>query len=85
MSNHPCLQTLNHVDSDMLHLCLVSIISNLKFKVCDDFCCKDDRPVYPYRITGTEVLLNPFDDIVPRAAISNEVDSSRKSSKKGVK
>ena len=26
----------------------------------------DDRPLYPPRITSVEVILNPFDDIVPR-------------------
>ncbi len=29
---------------------------------CDD----NDRPLYPPRIITTEVLLHPFDDIVPR-------------------
>eukprot|EP01029_Cantina_marsupialis_P015115 TRINITY_DN330_c3_g1_i1.p1 TRINITY_DN330_c3_g1~~TRINITY_DN330_c3_g1_i1.p1 ORF type:complete len:569 (+),score=231.05 TRINITY_DN330_c3_g1_i1:161-1867(+) len=27
---------------------------------------QDDRPVYPPKITGTKILINPFDDIVPR-------------------
>lgn len=47
----------------------------------------NERPVYPYKINKTEVLLNPFDDIVPRKSTKNEKDSDKKRSKKekGVK
>ena len=30
----------------------------------------DDRPLYPPRITSAEVILNPFDDIVPRRRVT---------------
>jgi len=47
---------------------------------------KDDRPIYPHKITGAEVLLNPFDDIVPRETITNEVAAeATKKTKKGVR
>lgn len=42
----------------------------------------NERPLYPYRILKTEVLLNPFDDIVPRQVIGREKDGSEKSKKK---
>lgn len=41
-----------------------------------------ERPLYPYKIIKTEVLLNPFDDIVPRQLIGREKDGSEKSKKK---
>lgn len=47
-----------------------------------------DRPLYPYKITKTEVLLNPFDDIVPRKSgrSNDDADKSKKKKKeKGVK
>ncbi|KAF2353662.1 Cyclophilin-like domain [Trinorchestia longiramus] len=47
---------------------------------------KNDRPTYPHSITKTEVLVNPFPDIVPRKTISNEIPrEDRKKKKKGVK
>ncbi|KAA0189823.1 hypothetical protein HAZT_HAZT003277 [Hyalella azteca] len=47
---------------------------------------KNDRPVYPHSIIKTEVLLNPFPDIVPRETIANEIPKEeRKKKKKGVK
>lgn len=48
---------------------------------------KDDRPVYPQKISKTEVLVNPFTDIVPREAIANEIpkEDRKKKKKKGVK
>lgn len=47
----------------------------------------NERPVYPYKINKTEVLLNPFDDIVPRKTTKSDKDSEKKRSKKekGVK
>lgn len=47
----------------------------------------NERPVFPYKINKTEVLLNPFDDIVPRKTTKSEKDSEKKRSKKekGVK
>lgn len=44
-----------------------------------------DRPLYPTKVTGTEVLLNPFEDMVKRvlvAARSKEEDSSKTGKKK---
>lgn len=43
---------------------------------------KDDRPEYPHKIIKTEVLNNPFPDIVPRVKIENEVEDDRKHKKK---
>lgn len=40
----------------------------------------NDRPLYPPRILTTDVLLNPFDDIIPRdlkAALIKTEDSGR--------
>ena len=44
-----------------------------------------DRPKYPHRITGTKVLVNPFDDIVPRVAIVSELDKGVKKKKSKAK
>ncbi|XP_031618190.1 spliceosome-associated protein CWC27 homolog [Contarinia nasturtii] len=47
----------------------------------------NERPVYPYKIIKTEILLNPFDDIVPRKSTRTEKDGEKRKSKKekGVK
>ncbi|XP_007420183.1 peptidyl-prolyl cis-trans isomerase CWC27 homolog isoform X1 [Python bivittatus] len=49
----------------------------------------DERPTNPYKITSTEVLFNPFDDIIPRASkkLKNEklVEEVDKAKSKGTK
>lgn len=46
---------------------------------------EDERPVYPHKILKTEVLNNPFPDIIPRV-INVEVKEKKKKEKKaGVK
>lgn len=47
----------------------------------------NERPIYPYKIIKTEILLNPFDDIVPRKTAKSERDREKKKSRKekGVK
>lgn len=47
----------------------------------------NERPLFPYKIIKTEVLLNPFDDIVPRQIIGKDKKSksSKKTKEKGVK
>lgn len=47
----------------------------------------NDRPLYPHKILKTQVLLNPFDDIVPRQIVGKEKKdkSSKKVKEKGVK
>jgi len=44
-----------------------------------------DRPKYPHRITGAKVQVNPFDDIVPRAVISQEMEKGKKKKKSKAK
>lgn len=47
---------------------------------------QDDRPEYPHKVIKTEVLNNPFPDILPRLAIDNEIPKEeRKKKKKGTK
>ena len=43
----------------------------------------NDRPLHPPRIIRAEVLLNPFDDIVPRPKKQPEPEKKKKD--KGVK
>lgn len=47
----------------------------------------NEKPLYPQRIIKTEILLSPFDDIVPRKLATNEkVEKKEKKKKeKGVK
>lgn len=47
----------------------------------------DERPLYPHKIIKTEILNNPFDDIVPRVIkTKDKKDKSRdKKKEKGVK
>lgn len=46
----------------------------------------NERPAYPYKIIKTEVLLNPFDDIVPRKSTKSERSERKRARKeKGVK
>jgi peptidyl-prolyl cis-trans isomerase SDCCAG10 len=37
----------------------------------------DERPIFPPKILGTQVLSSPFDDIVPRALASAARDKER--------
>lgn len=47
----------------------------------------DDRPLHPHKILRTEILNNPFDDIVPRAsmAVKADVKQDTKPKPKGAK
>ena len=48
----------------------------------------DERPLRPVRIISTEVIYNPFDDIVPRnlrALAQKKEDNNVKNVKKGIK
>lgn len=47
----------------------------------------NERPVYPYKIIKTEILVSPFDDIVPRRTTKSERSGEKRKSKKekGVK
>ncbi|XP_034838704.1 spliceosome-associated protein CWC27 homolog isoform X3 [Maniola hyperantus] len=47
----------------------------------------DDRPEHPHKITSTEVLINPFDDITPRVheKIEEDKPKKKKKEKQGVK
>lgn len=57
-------------------------------KMADAHIDANERPVYPYKINKTEILLNPFDDIVPRKSNKKDRDeekSKKKRKEKGVK
>jgi peptidyl-prolyl cis-trans isomerase SDCCAG10 len=51
---------------------------------------RNDRPIFPPKIINTEILFNPFDDIVPRI-LPKKNDNTKKeqttaeTQKKGVK
>lgn len=45
---------------------------------------QNERPMYPQRILKTEVLLNPFEDIVPREVLRSKTKEKKKK-EKGVK
>lgn len=45
----------------------------------------NEKPLYPHRILKTEVLLNPFDDIVPRVVERKRGNKEKKVKEKGVK
>lgn len=46
---------------------------------------QDDRPQFPQKILKTEVLNNPFEDIVPRIISEKKDKESKKEKKIGVK
>ncbi|KAL1497500.1 hypothetical protein ABEB36_008451 [Hypothenemus hampei] len=46
---------------------------------------ENERPAYPYKILKTEVLHNPFDDIVPRIQQVQIKEKKKKEKKQGVK
>lgn len=63
-----------------------TIYNVLKMENCE--IDANERPAYPYKITKTEVLLNPFDDIIPRKLMKNERNnekSKNRKKEKGVK
>lgn len=46
----------------------------------------DERPLYPHKITGCQILVNPFEDIVPRIEEKKEeLPEKKKKKEKGVK
>lgn len=45
----------------------------------------NERPMYPHKILKAEILLNPFDDIVPRAVKREEKKDKKQTKEKGVK
>ena len=48
----------------------------------------DDQPIKPHKIISTEILLNPFEDIVPRKKITsgdNKAEKREKTTAKAVK
>lgn len=51
------------------------------------FIFQSDRPLYPPKILKTEILNNPFPDVVPRVVSKNEPANEEKKKKKsgGVK
>lgn len=46
---------------------------------------EDERPVYPHKILKTEVLYNPFPDIVPRVKEVKVKEKKKKDRTPGVK
>jgi peptidyl-prolyl cis-trans isomerase SDCCAG10 len=42
----------------------------------------EDRPMYPSKITGTEILLNPFDDMVKRERVAQRTEPEAEKPKK---
>lgn len=48
-------------------------------------CDAEERPLYPPKITGIEILANPFEDIVPRdlrRRLGTSDDTTKKKKKK---
>ncbi|KAF2680134.1 cyclophilin-like protein [Lentithecium fluviatile CBS 122367] len=42
----------------------------------------EDRPMYPSRITGTEIIINPFEDMVKRVRTAERTEQEGKKAKK---
>ncbi|KAF2263869.1 cyclophilin-like protein [Lojkania enalia] len=42
----------------------------------------EDRPMYPTRITGTDIIINPFEDMVKRSRIAERMKPEPKKAKK---
>ncbi|KAF2755903.1 cyclophilin-like protein [Pseudovirgaria hyperparasitica] len=47
-----------------------------------DLVADSDRPLYPQKITGTEILLNPFSDMVKRVRVAQRTIEEKKEKKK---
>lgn len=45
----------------------------------------NERPMYPHKILKAEILLNPFDDIIPREIKREEKKEKKQKKEKGVK
>lgn len=54
-------------------------------KLEDGMIDQNERPLYPQKILKTQVLLNAFDDIVPRVTKHKDSDKAKKKKEKGVK
>ncbi|CAG7838026.1 unnamed protein product [Allacma fusca] len=46
---------------------------------------EDEKPAYPYKIIKAKILMNPFDDIVPRESIHQAPKSKKKEKEAGTK
>lgn len=66
--------------------CLGETIYNM-LKLAEGETDHDEKPLYPHKITGSQVLVNPFEDIVPRIAPKSKEDvvEKKKKKEKGVK
>ncbi|KAH5400411.1 hypothetical protein HBI47_198870 [Parastagonospora nodorum] len=42
----------------------------------------EDQPLYPTKITGTEIIINPFEDMVRRARVAERTEPEEKKAKK---
>lgn len=42
----------------------------------------DDQPMYPTKITSTEIIINPFDDMVKRVRVAERTESEPRKTKK---
>ncbi|CAH2988125.1 unnamed protein product [Chilo suppressalis] len=55
-------------------------------KLADGLIGPDDRPEHPHKITGAEVLINPFTDLLPRVKeTKQEEPKKKKKERQGVK
>jgi hypothetical protein len=66
-------------------------LSSLKYVQYLNICysiLQDEKPLYPQKIIKTEILYNPFPDIVPRTQFEtreDKVEKSKKEKRAGVK
>lgn len=67
-------------------MCLGETIYNV-LKLAEGEIDHEERPLYPHKITGCQVLVNPFEDIVPRIVQKSKenVEEKKKKKEKGVK
>lgn len=73
---------------DEVNLVLLECIRNqCNYYFSIFFLFQDDRPLYPPKIIKTQILKNPFPDIVPRIVSkkNEEINDSLKTKRTGVK
>ncbi|KAF2798361.1 cyclophilin-like protein [Melanomma pulvis-pyrius CBS 109.77] len=59
-----------------------TIYNLMKMAEADTAEIDEERPVYPTRITGTEIIINPFEDMVKRVRTAQRTEPEAKKAKK---
>lgn len=79
LANTPELQDKNTMFGRIAGDTIYNLMKMAEAEIADG---SEDRPMYPTRVTSTEIIINPFDDMVKRAQVVQKTESEAKKPKK---